>query len=284
MLTFPLFFLALLIIFQALLAGGTLLATGGIGAAVILDQRVLAGELELHPPKMPWSHTGLFDSFDAASVRRGYFVYKQVCAACHSLNYLAYRTMVGAIFTEEEAKREAEEAVIVDGPDDEGHMFTRPGKLSDIFPAPYKNDEEARAANAGALPPDLSYIVVGRHGEEDYIFSLLTGYVDPPAGVNIPEGLHYNPYFPGGAIGMAQALYNEIIEYEDGTPATQSQLAKDVTIFLRWAAEPNHDLRKKIAIKTFLVLGFLTLSVYYFKKYKWSVVKSVKTTIGGKKL
>jgi ubiquinol-cytochrome c reductase cytochrome c1 subunit len=106
--------------------------------------------------------------------------------------------------------------MVKDGPNEEGHMFDRPGKLSDIFPNPYENDEAAKAANNGALPPDLTYIVKARHGGEDYIFSLLTGYCDAPAGVDVKEGTYFNPYFLGGAISMAQALYNEIIEYDDG--------------------------------------------------------------------
>lgn len=95
-------------------------------------------------------------------------------------------------------------------PDEFGEPVMRPGKLTDYFPNPYKNEQAARHANNGALPPDLSYIVLARHGGEDYIFSLLTGYTDPPAGVTLAEGQQYNPYFPGGAIGMAQSIYNEV--------------------------------------------------------------------------
>ncbi|XP_074644590.1 cytochrome c1, heme protein, mitochondrial-like [Tubulanus polymorphus] len=256
-------------------AGAT--AVGGAGVALALNQAVHAAELTLHPPKLPWSHNGLFQSFDHASIRRGYEVYKQVCAACHSMQYLHYRNLVGVSHTEDEAKAEAAEVMIKDGPDEEGNMFERPGKLADGFPAPYANDEAARAANNGALPPDLSYITLARHGGEDYLFALLTGYVeDPPAGVSLADGQHYNPYFPGGAIGMAQALYNEIIEYEDGTPATLSQLAKDVSTFLSWASEPEHDVRKRMAIKLLLVFPFLILGSYYVKRHKWMVLKSRK--------
>lgn len=145
-----------------------------------------------------------------SSIRRGYEVYKQVCAACHSMRYIAYRNLVGVSHTEAEAKAEAEETQVRDGPDESGEYYMRPGKLSDYFPNPYANEEAARAANNGAFPPDLSYIVLGRKGGEDYIFALLTGYVDAPAGVVLREGQHYNPYFPGGAISMAQALYNEV--------------------------------------------------------------------------
>lgn len=152
----------------------------------------------------------------------------------------------------------------------------RPGKLSDYFPDPYANEEAARAANNGAYPPDLSLIVSARKGGEDYIFALLTGYMDPPAGVIIREGQYYNPYFPGGAISMAQALYNEVLEYADGTPATASQLAKDVSTFLKWASEPEHDDRKKMSIKA-LGISLLLLSLaLYLKKHKWSSVKTRK--------
>ncbi|CDR19065.1 unnamed protein product [Oncorhynchus mykiss] len=165
------------------------------------------------------------------------------------MEYLAFRNLVGVSHTEAEVKVLAEEIEVVDGPDESGEMFTRPGKLSDYFPKPYPNPEAARAANGGALPPDLSYIVNARHGGEDYVFSLLTGYCEPPAGVEVREGLYYNPYFPGQAIGMAPPIYNEVLEFEDGTPATMSQVAKDVCTFLRWAAEPEHDQRKRMGLK-----------------------------------
>ncbi|MBN3294567.1 CY1 protein, partial [Polypterus senegalus] len=235
------------------------LTAGGVSLALALHHSVKASELELHPPNFPWSHSGMLSSLDHASVRRGYQVYKQVCAACHSMEYLAFRNLVGVSHTEAEAKALAEEFEIVDGPDEKGEMFTRPGKLSDYFPKPYANPEAARAANNGALPPDLSYIVNARHGGEDYVFSLLTGYCDAPAGVKLLDGVYYNPYFPGQAIGMAPPIYNEIIEFEDGkspniivaksTPATMSQVAKDVCTFLRWAAEPEHDQRKRMGLK-----------------------------------
>jgi ubiquinol-cytochrome c reductase cytochrome c1 subunit len=194
------------------------------------------------------------------------------------MDFVAYREMVGVIFTEDEAKAEAAEIMVKDGPDEEGNYFERPGKLSDRLPNPYENEEAAKAANNGALPPDLSYIVKARHGGEDYIFSLLTGYCDPPAGFNLQEGQYFNPYFLGGAISMAQALYNEIIEYEDGTPATQSQCAKDVCTFLRWTAEPEHDIRKRYAVKFLALMGIIIPLVFYYKRFKWSVIKSRKIT------
>ncbi|XP_005178619.1 cytochrome c1, heme protein, mitochondrial [Musca domestica] len=251
--------------------------TGGVGALIYaLEQSVEASGTEVHPPKMPWSHSGLISALDHSSVRRGYEVYKQVCSACHSMKYIAYRNLVGVTHTEAEAKAEAEGIMVRDGPDDAGNYYDRPGKLSDYFPSPYPNEEAARAANNGAYPPDLSYIVSARHGGEDYIFSLLTGYFDAPAGVVLREGQYFNPYFPGGAISMAQVLYNEVIEYQDGTPATQSQLAKDVATFLKWTSEPEHDVRKQMIIKVVGIMTFLAAITYYIKRHKWSALKSRK--------
>lgn len=249
---------------------------GAAGLAYTLDQSVKASGLELHPPHFPWSHDGVFSSLDHASVRRGYEVYKQVCSACHSMKYMAYRNLIGVSHTEPEAKQEADSIQVLDGPNEEGLMFLRPGKLSDRFPSPYPNEEAARNANNGALPPDLTYITAARHGGEDYVFSLLTGYCDAPGGITLRDGLYYNPYFPGGAIGMAQVLYNELIEYSDGTPATASQMAKDVGTFLKWAAEPEHDDRKKMALKAIMLFSFLISVAYYWKRHKWSNLKTRK--------
>ncbi|XP_007907494.1 cytochrome c1, heme protein, mitochondrial [Callorhinchus milii] len=253
-----------------------MLAVGGSAVALALHRSVTADELELHPPNYPWSHNGLLSSLDHASIRRGYEVYKQVCSACHSMEYLAFRNLVGVSHTEEEAKAIAEEYEIVDGPDENGEMFTRPGKLSDYFPKPYANSEAARAANNGALPPDLSYIANARHGGEDYVFTLLTGYCDPPAGISLREGLYYNPYFPGQAIGMAPPIYDEILEYSDGTPPSMSQIAKDVCTFLRWSSEPEHDQRKRMGLKMLMFSLIVIPMLYYMKRHRWSVLKSRK--------
>ncbi|XP_077209673.1 cytochrome c1, heme protein, mitochondrial [Paroedura picta] len=261
---------------KAALATAGVVAAGGAGLAWALHDAVGAGELQLHPANYPWSHGGLLAALDHASVRRGYQVYKQVCSACHSMEYLAFRNLVGVTHTEAEAKALAQEVEVQDGPDENGDMFMRPGKLSDYFPKPYPNPEAARAANNGALPPDLSYIVNARHGGEDYVFSLLTGYCDPPAGVSLREGLYYNPFFPGEAIGMAPPIYNEILEFEDGTPPTMSQIAKDVCTFLRWAAEPEHDDRKRMGLKMLLISALLIPLAYYLNRHKWSVLKSRK--------
>jgi ubiquinol-cytochrome c reductase cytochrome c1 subunit len=192
------------------------------------------------------------------------------------MQYLAFRNLVGVSHSEAEVKAMAEEEMMDDGPDQDGNMFTRPGKLSDYFPRPFANDAAAAAANNGAIPPDLSYITLARHGGEDYVYHLLNGYTDPPEGIELREGQYFNPYFPGGAIGMAPPIYNEIIEYEDGTSATQSQVAKDVCTFLTWAASPEHDMRKKMAIKGLSMMTMLMVISYYVKRHKWSMIKSRK--------
>jgi len=255
---------------------------GLMGVAKSLDESVKA-DLAIHPPSMNWSHTGPLKSLDHSSVRRGYQVYKQVCSACHSMKFISYRHLRDIAYTESELKAEAAEIRVMDGPNDQGEMFEREGKFTDYFPKPYPNDKAAAYANNGAVPPDLSYIALARHGGEDYIFHLLTSYCDAPAGVEVPEGQHFNPYMLGGKIAMAAPLYNEVIEYEDGTPATLSQLAKDVCTFLVWSASPEHDERKQIGIKAQIVCATMFGLVLYVKRHKWSVLKTQKIVFNPKK-
>lgn len=208
------------------------------------------------------------------SLRRGFQVYREVCQSCHSLTRVPYRALVGVLMTVDEAKALAEENEYDTEPNDQGEIEKRPGKLSDYMPAPYKNDEAARAANNGALPPDLSLMVKARHGGCDYIFSLLTGYPEePPAGAVVPEGLNFNPYFPGTGIAMARVLYDDLVEYEDGTPASTSQMAKDVTEFLNWAAEPEMDDRKKMGWKVLAVTSVLFAISVWVKRYEDSIFR-----------
>ncbi|WFD29031.1 cytochrome c1 [Malassezia sp. CBS 17886] len=223
----------------------------------------------LHPPTYPWPHRGLFDTFDHASIRRGFQVYQEVCAACHSLERIAWRNLVGISHTVDEVKAMSADVEYEDGPNEEGEMFQRPGKLSDYMPSPYPNEEAARAGNAGALPPDLSLIVKARHGGADYIFSILTGYCDPPAGVTLAEGENYNPFFPGTKIAMARNLFDGIVEYEDGTPGVASQYAKDVVEFLSFASEPEHDDRKRAGFKALILLSTLFALSIWNKRFKY---------------
>ncbi|OXV05866.1 hypothetical protein Egran_06364, partial [Elaphomyces granulatus] len=218
----------------------------------------------LHPAQYPWEHQKWTKTFDHQSLRRGFQVYREVCASCHSLSRVPWRALVGVMHTVDEMKTMAEEHEYDTEPNDEGEIEKRPGKLSDYIPPPYKNDEAARAANNGALPPDLSLIIKGRHGGCNYVFSLLTGYPEePPAGATVQEGLNFNPYFPGTGIAMARVLFDGLVEYEDGTPATASQMAKDVVEFLNWAAEPEMDERKRMGLKALTLLtGLFALSVW----------------------
>lgn len=251
---------------------------GGVTAAGVigLAMPVFASEMQAHAVPLPWSHNGILSAFDHHSVRRGYQVYKEVCAACHSMKYVCYRHLVNAVLTEEEAKADAAETQVLDGPDDKGQMYERPGRLTDTLPSPYPNTEAARAANNGAAPPDLTYVVKARHGKEDYIFYLLTGYCDPPPGRVVKEPQYYNPYFPGGAISMARVLYDDLVEYKDGTPATTSQMAKDVVTFLSWSADRNHDQRKRFLFKAAVVLALGVIIVGISKRKRWSNIKSRK--------
>jgi ubiquinol-cytochrome c reductase cytochrome c1 subunit len=259
-----------------LLAGST--AAGAVGIAALgSGSLVFASSDVLEAPHYHWSHKGRLSSYDHAAIRRGFQVYQQVCAACHSLERVAYRNLVGVAFSEEELKVMMEDAPDVeDGPNDQGEMFKRPAKLADYLPSPYKNDEEARLANAGALPPDLSLMVKARHGGEDYLFALLTGYREAPEGVSLRQGLYFNPYFPGGAIGMPQQIYDDGVEYEDGTPATASQMAHDVSVFLAWASEPEHDDRKKMGMKWCFALAMMFVVTGWYKRFRWSVIKQRK--------
>ena len=173
----------------------------------------------------------LFPRFKTLKHPSSQQVYTQVCAACHSVSQLHYRNLVGVAYTEEEAKAMAAESEVVDGPNDEGEAFERPGRLSDPLPRPYSSEEAARFANGGAYPPDLSLITKARHDGQNYLMALLLGYRDPPAGVSVREGLYYNPYFVGGAIAMPKMLVDGGTDYDDGTPASEAQQAKDVSPF-----------------------------------------------------
>lgn len=259
-----------------------------LGAAMVLGGSSFLGRAhcsgggehvtEDHIPtlKYGWAHDGAFNSFDHAAIRRGFQVYRQVCASCHSIDKIAFRNLVGVSHTEEEMKKIAESYDIVDGPNDIGEMFERPGKLSDKIPGPYKNEQQARSANNAALPPDLSLMVKARHYGVDYIFSLLTGYVDAPAGKAMLPGLHYNPYFPGGAIAMAKQLTDGQVDYEDGTPSTETQMAKDVACFLAWTAEPEHDDRKKSGLQWMAAIFAAVVITGFYKRFRWSLLKSRK--------
>ena len=224
-----------------------------------------------------WTFKGLFGKFDRASLQRGYQVYTEVCAACHSMKYLSYRNLMeegGPEFSEAQAKAIAAQFEITDGPNSEGEMFQRPAKLSDKFVMPYPNAKAAQAANGGAYPPDMSVLAKARKGGVDYLYSLLLGYEDPPIGVSLDEGVHYNKFMYGNKIKMPKPLEDDLIEYSDGTPATEEQMAKDVVTFLMWSAEPHLEARHKMGFKAIIYLTILTLLVYLSMRKIWSRVKS----------
>ena len=223
-----------------------------------------------------WSFKGYFGKFDRASLQRGYQVYAEVCASCHSISYLSYRNLAeegGPEFSAEQAKAIAASFEVIDGPNDDGEMFTRPAKLSDKFVNPYQNDKEAMASNGGAYPPDLSVIVKARGGGADYIYSLLLGYDDPPSGTILDSGVYYNAYMYGNNIKMPKPLSDGQLEYNDGTEATEEQMAKDITNFLAWAAEPHLEARHKIGFKVIIYLIIISILAYLSMKRLWSRIE-----------
>jgi ubiquinol-cytochrome c reductase cytochrome c1 subunit len=227
--------------------------------------------------KTDWSFKGLFGKFDRGSLQRGYQVYTEVCASCHSMKYVSYRNLFepgGPEFTEQQAKVIAAGFEVNDGPNSDGEMFVRPGKLSDKFVMPFANVKAAQAANGGAYPPDMSVLAKARSGGVDYIYSLLLGYEDAPSGVTLDDGVYYNKYMYGNKIKMSQPLMDDAVEYSDGTIASKEQMAKDVTTFLMWAAEPHLESRHKMGFKAILYLIILTILVYFSMKKIWSRVES----------
>ena len=227
--------------------------------------------------KIDWSFKGLFGKFDRGSLQRGYQVYTEVCSSCHSMKYLSYRNLFesgGPEFTEDQAKVIAASFEVTDGPNSDGEMFVRPAKLSDKFVMPFKNVKAAQAANGGAYPPDMSVLAKARTGGVDYIYSVLLGYEDPPSGVTLEEGVYYNKYMYGNNIKMAEPLSDGLVEYSDGTITSKEQMAKDVTTFLMWAAEPHLESRHKMGFKAILYLIILTILVYFSMKKIWSRIES----------
>ena len=232
---------------------------------------------QIDPIKVDWSFKGLTGKFDRASLQRGFQVYKEVCSSCHSMQYLSYRNLGepgGPEFSEQEVKAIAASFEIEDGPDSQGEMFTRPGKPSDKFKSPYPNVQAATAANGGAYPPDMSVLVKARKGGANYIYSVLVGYEDPPPGVTLDDGVYYNKYMAGNKIKMPNNLMDGLVEYADGTESTVDQMAKDVTTFLAWAAEPELEERHKTGVKVIIYLVLLTILVYLSMKKIWSRIDS----------
>lgn len=234
----------------------------------------------LHVPSYKWPSSGILDSYDAKSLRRGYQVYREVCSTCHSMEYIAFRNLK-ICFNEQEIKAIAADTEIKYLADD-GEMKTRPGIPADFFPSPYDNEKQAALANGGAVPPDLSLIVKARMGGEDYVFGILTGYSEPPAGFKTADGVYYNPYFPGSQISMAPPLNNDHqLTFPDGTEASVSQMAKDVAHFLSFVAAPEMEERKQFGIKTILSMSGLVGIVLYLKRFRWAPIKYRRLVVQG---
>ena len=229
--------------------------------------------------KTKWSFQGIFGTFDRASLHRGYQVYQEVCSGCHSVQHLSYRNLSekgGPEFSTEEAKAIAAQFEVEDGPNSDGEMFMRPGRLSDKFVKPYLNVEASAAANDGAYPPDMSVLAKARAGGADYIYSLLLGYEEAPTGFELDDGVYYNKYMPGNKIKMSAPLSDGLVEYSDSTQATTAQMAKDVTTFLVWAAEPHLEAQHRMGFKAIIYLIILLTLVYMSKQKVWSRFGSKK--------
>lgn len=229
-----------------------------------------AGKME-PLPQQNWSFSGFTGTFDQAAMQRGLKVYREVCAACHGLKRVYFRNLEDLGYEEAQTKNIAAEYTVVDGPDGEGEMFERPARPSDRFPEPFANKQAAAAAN-GAVPPDLSLITKARMDGSNYLYALLTGYEQPAHGEEVPEGKHWNKYFPGHVISMAAPLSDGQVSYEDGSPETVEQYAFDVASFLTWAADPYMEDRKRMGFKVVLFLLAFAGVMYAYKKKIWADV------------
>lgn len=267
----------------AFAVAGALLAGGA--------QDAKAAEHAPTPEAQSWSFAGPFGKFDRGQLQRGYKVYKEVCSTCHSMDLLHFRNLAdkgGPGFTTAQAAAVASEYQVKDGPNDAGDMFERPGRLADKFPAPFPNENAARAANGGAHPPDLSLIAKARGYDRgfpqflfdlvmqfqekgpNYVDALLRGYVEPPKDFVLAPGAYYNKYFPGHAIKMPKPISNDQVTYEDGSPQTVDQYARDVSAFLMWTAEPHLEARKTLGLQVMIFLILLAGLLYFTKKRIWA--------------
>jgi ubiquinol-cytochrome c reductase cytochrome b/c1 subunit len=255
------------------------------------------------PPAQKWSFAGPLGKFDRAQLQRGFKVYREVCGNCHSMSLLSFRSLAepgGPEFSAAQAQAVAGEYKVKDGPNDQGEMFDRPGRVADHFPPPFPNDAAARASNGGALPPDLSVIakartyergfprflldVVTQYQEQgvDYIVALLKGYEKVPQGMQMAPGMTYNKFFPGHGIAMPAPIADGQVSYDDGSPATIDQYAKDVAAFLAWTAEPHMEARKRLGLQVIIILLVLSGMLYFTKKRIWHAVQLRPDTLSRK--
>ncbi len=240
-----------------------------LGAAAV--PQLASAQEEQALPHVNWSFSGPFGTYDRAAAQRGFQVYNEICSACHSLKYMSYRNLAGIGLSAAQIKAIAASKTVPGEVDADGKPTTRPGLPSDHFVSPFPNDNAARAANNGALPPDQSVLVNAREGGANYIYAIVgKGYVDPPAGVKVPDGTFYNAFFPGHAIHMPPPLSDGAVTYADGTKATVEQEAKDVTTFLAYAANPEMEDRKRLGVRVVGFLVLLTGVTYAAKRKLWA--------------
>lgn len=249
-------------------------ALGAALLAAVIGVGALAAEGGAALPHKSWSFDGIFGTFDRGALQRGFQVYRESCAACHSMKLVAYRNLRDIGFTEDQVKEIAASFQINDGPNDQGEMFERPGRPGDRFKSPFANDNAARAANSGALPPDFSLLSKARLDGPSYVYGILTGYKDPPTEMKdkMSEGMNYNVYFPGHQIAMPPPLQPGAMSYADGTEATLEQMSSDIATFLAWASEPELETRKRMGVKVLLFLIVLTGMLYAVKRKVWTPV------------
>ncbi|HAA93198.1 MAG TPA: cytochrome c1 [Rhodospirillaceae bacterium] len=244
-----------------------------LAACLLFSATAATAAEKLTYEKQDWSWQGIFGTYDRAQLQRGLQVFKEVCAACHALNYVAFRNLSDLGYSKKEIQAFAKTFEVTNAePNDEGEIFKRPGKSNDYFPPPFPNVQAARAANGGAYPPNLSLMVEARANGADYIYALMTGYKEPPKDVKMNEGMSYNVAFPGHQIAMGPPLSEGSVEYADGTKPTLNQLATDVTAFLAWAAEPNLEARKRMGFKVLLFLFAFLAILIAMKKRTWADV------------
>jgi cytochrome c1 len=254
-------------------SGALLLASATLSAA-----EDAAAPSNDHGPEIAaqeWSFAPPFGTYDNAQLQRGFKVYQRVCANCHAMRLMSYRNLGepgGPQFSPKAVEILASQVQVTDGPNEKGEMFQRPGWPSDRFRSPFANEQAARAANNGALPPDLSVIAKARPGGPDYIYALLTGYVPPPQGFKVAEGMHYNAAFPGHQIAMIPPLSDGLIPYTDGTKADVDNYARDVAAFLMWAAEPKLEERHSVGARIMIFLIVFLVIMYLAKRVVWARV------------
>ena len=244
-----------------------------LGFMLLAGNAFAAGGGDVVLKHKDWSFNGPFGTLDKAAMQRGFQAYSEICASCHSLDYIAFRNLADLGYNEAEIKAFAAEYDVEDGPNDEGEMFTRAGIAADKFPSPYANEQAARASNGGAYPPDLSLITKARANGPDYLYSLLTSYKESPEGQNVPEGMYYNAAYPGYLIAMPQPIYGDDVSYADNSATDVSAIASDLVYFLTWAAEPSIEQRKRKGVNVMIFLLIMVGMSYGAMKFIWADIK-----------